>query len=46
MPYPGGRSLRTPPVMGGLLPVRRSHITAELVAVLILAVVSIPVALG
>jgi high affinity sulfate transporter 1 len=34
------------PVMGGLLPVQRSHITADVVAGITLAAVSIPVVLG
>jgi MFS superfamily sulfate permease-like transporter len=34
------------PVMGGLLPVQRSHSTADVVAGITLAAVSIPVALG
>jgi high affinity sulfate transporter 1 len=34
------------PVLGGLLPVRRSHITADVLAGITLAAVSIPVALG
>ena len=50
MPDSGRRSLqarlRALPVMGGLLPVHRSHITADLVAGVTLAAVSIPVALG
>jgi hypothetical protein len=50
VPDPGGRSLRARlralPVMGGLLPVRRSHIAADVVAGVTLAAVSIPVALG
>jgi high affinity sulfate transporter 1 len=50
VPDSGGRSLRArlraPPVMGGLLPVHRSHITADVVAGITLAAVSIPVALG
>jgi MFS superfamily sulfate permease-like transporter len=32
--------------MGGLLPVQRSHITADVVAGITLAAVSIPVVLG
>jgi SulP family sulfate permease len=50
VPDPGRRSLRARlralPVMGGLLPVRRSHITADVIAGITLAAVSIPVALG
>src|SRR6266487_571180 len=50
VPDSGGRSLRARlralPVMGGLLPVHRSHITADMVAGITLAAVSIPVALG
>jgi sulfate permease, SulP family len=50
VPDSGGRSrrarLRAPPVMGGLLPMHRSHITADVVAGITLAAVSIPVALG
>jgi sulfate permease, SulP family len=50
VPDPGGRSLRarlrTLPVMGGLLPVQRTHITADVAAGITLAAVSIPVALG
>jgi sulfate permease, SulP family len=50
VPDPGGYSLRVRlralPVMGGLLPVRRSNITADVVAGFTLAAVSIPVALG
>ena len=50
MPDSGGRSLRArlraPPVMGGLLPVHRSRITADVVAGITLAAVSIPMALG
>ncbi|SRR6266852_5765845 len=46
----GGRSLRARlralAVMGGLLPVHRSHLTADAVAGITLAAVSIPVALG
>jgi sulfate permease, SulP family len=46
----GGRSLRAwlraLPVLGGLLPVQRSHITADVVAGITLAAVSIPVSLG
>src|SRR5712692_3039347 len=38
--------LQAPPVMGGLLPVHWSHITADVVAGITLAAVSIPVALG
>src|ERR1700689_5942844 len=50
MPDSGGRSararMRALPVMGGLLPVRRSQVTAEVLAGITLAAVSIPVALG
>src|SRR5258708_33612152 len=50
VPDSGGRSLRArlraAPVMGGLLPVHRSHITADVLAGITLAAVSIPVALG
>src|SRR6266516_264141 len=50
VPDSGGRSLRARlralPVMGGLLPVHRSHITADVLAGITLAAVSIPVALG
>jgi SulP family sulfate permease len=50
VPDPAGRSLRARlralPVLGGLLPVRRSHITADVLAGITLAAVSIPVALG
>ena len=50
MPGSGGRSLRARlralPVMGGLLPVRRSEIAAEVLAGITLAAVSIPVSLG
>ncbi len=50
MPDSGGRSLRARlravPVMGGLLPVERSKVTADVVAGFTLAAVSIPVALG
>jgi len=50
VPDSGGRSLRARlralPVMGGLLPVHRSHITADVVAGIGLAAVSIPVVLG
>jgi sulfate permease, SulP family len=50
VPDSGGRSrrarLRVLPVMGGLLPVQRSHITADVVAGITLAAVSIPVVLG
>jgi len=50
VPDSGGRflraRLRAAPVMGGLLPVHRSHITADVVAGITLAAVSIPVALG
>ncbi len=38
--------LRAPPVMGGLLPLRRSQIAADLLAGITLAAVSIPVSLG
>src|ERR1700689_491785 len=38
--------LRAPPVLGGLLPVRRSQVAADLLAGITLAAVSIPVALG
>jgi high affinity sulfate transporter 1 len=38
--------LRTPPVLGGLLPVRRSQVAADLLAGITLAAVSIPVSLG
>src|SRR6266496_6388963 len=38
--------LRALPVLGGLLPLDRSHITADMVAGITLAAVSIPVALG
>jgi len=45
-----GRSLRArlraPPVMGGLLPVRRSEVAADVLAGITMAAVSIPVALG
>ncbi len=45
-----GRSLRgwlrAPPVLGGLLPVRRSEVAADVLAGITLAAVSIPVALG
>ena len=47
---PGRRSLRARlralPVMNGLLPVRRSRITADVIAGITLAAVSVPVALG
>src|ERR1700729_3243336 len=47
---PGRRSprvrLRALPVMNGLLPVQRSRITADVIAGITLAAVSIPVALG
>src|SRR6204780_5973461 len=50
VPDSGGRSararLRALPVMGGLLPVRRSQVTADVVAGVTLAAVSIPVSLG
>ncbi len=50
MPDSGARSLRArlraPPVLGGLLPVRRSEIAADVLAGITLAAVSIPVALG
>ena len=50
MPDSGGYSLRARlralPVMGGLLPVQRSKVTADVVAGFTLAAVSIPVALG
>jgi sulfate permease, SulP family len=50
VPDSGGRSLRARlralPVMGGLLPVHRSQITADVLAGVTLAAVSIPVALG
>src|SRR6266487_395320 len=50
VPDSGGRSLRARlrawPVMGGLLPVQRSHITADVAAGITLAAVSIPVVLG
>ena len=38
--------LRAPPVMGGLLPVRRSQVAADVLAGITLAAVSIPVSLG
>ena len=38
--------LRAAPVMGGLLPVRRSQVTADVLAGITLAAVSIPVSLG
>jgi len=38
--------LRAPPVMGGLLPVHRSEVAADVLAGITLAAVSIPVALG
>ena len=38
--------LRAPPVLGGLLPVRRPQIAADLLAGITLAAVSIPVSLG
>jgi sulfate permease, SulP family len=50
VPDSGGRFLRArlrpPPVMGGLLPVHRSDVTADVAAGITLAAVSIPVALG
>ena len=50
MPDSGGRFLRArlrgPPVLGGLLPVHRSDVTADVAAGITLAAVSIPVALG
>jgi len=50
VPDSGARSLRArlraPPVLGGLLPVRRSEIAADVLAGITLAAVSIPVALG
>jgi sulfate permease, SulP family len=50
VPDSGGYSLRVRlralPVMGGLLPVQRSKITADVVAGFTLAAVSIPVSLG
>ena len=50
MPDSRGRSLRARlravPVMGGLLPVRRSEIAADVLAGITLAAVSIPVSLG
>ena len=50
MPGSGGRSLRArlraPPVMGGLLPVRRSQVPADVLAGLTLAALGIPVVLG
>ncbi len=50
MPDSGGRPvrarLRALPVMGGVLPVRRHQVTADVVAGITLAAVSIPVALG
>jgi len=50
VPDSGGYSLRVRlralPVMGGLLPVRRSQVAADVVAGFTLAAVSIPVALG
>ena len=50
MPGSGGRSLgarlRALPVMGGLLPVRRSQVAADVLAGITLAAVSIPVSLG
>ena len=38
--------LRAPPVLGGLLPVRRSEVAGDVLAGVTLAAVSIPVALG
>ena len=38
--------LRAPPVLGGLLPVRRSEVAGDVLAGITLAAVSIPVALG
>ena len=38
--------LRAPPVMGGLLPVHRSEVAADVLAGITLAAVSIPVSLG
>jgi sulfate permease, SulP family len=50
MPDQGGRSLRSrlraPSVLGGLLPVDRSRVTADMLAGITLAAVSIPLALG
>jgi sulfate permease, SulP family len=50
VPDSRGRSLRArlraPPVMGGLLPVRRPQVAADVLAGITLAAVSIPVALG
>jgi sulfate permease, SulP family len=46
VPDSHGRSLRAPPVMGGLMPVHRSEVAADMVAGITLAAVSIPVALG
>ncbi len=50
MPDSRGRSLRARlqavPVMGGLLPVRRSEVAGDVLAGITLAAVSIPVALG
>ena len=50
MPDSRGRSLRARlravPVMGGLLPVRRSQVAADVLAGITLAAVSIPVSLG
>jgi len=50
VPDSGGRflraRLRARPVTGGLLPVHRSDVTADVVAGITLAAVSIPVALG
>src|ERR1700733_7207048 len=50
VPGSGGRSLRARlralPVMGGLLPVRRSQVAVDVLAGITLAAVSIPVSLG
>jgi MFS superfamily sulfate permease-like transporter len=50
VPDSRGRSLRAqlraPPVLGGLLPVRRPEVAADLLAGITLAAVSIPVSLG
>jgi SulP family sulfate permease len=46
VPDSRGRWLRTLPVLDGLLPADRSHITADVLAGLTLAAVSIPVSLG
>jgi sulfate permease, SulP family len=50
VPDSGGRSLRARlrgvPVLGGLLPVRRSEVAADVLAGITLAAVSIPVSLG